>query len=238
MNAEQLGGRGAVALALAQGGLEHRGFSQFQELLVERGVLRPCARLLGLALGPLRELGLDLVVSRFCGGVRAGPRAGAPAGSCGLGRRWPRARWRCEARGRCPPSGRERSSSNHLIGEMRLGDVRQPRLAARSARPGPGCPRGGRGAAGGGSGRRSGGRTGPRGTGPAAMSSASGRFVAAMTRMSVGRGRASPTGVTSRCSMARSSLTWRSAGRRRSRRAAPSRPSRARGAPCGPGRPR
>ena len=30
-----------------------------------------------------------------------------------------------------------------------------------------------------------------------------------MTRMSVNRGRASPTGVTSRCSMARSSLTWR-----------------------------
>ena len=42
---------------------------------------------------------------------------------------------------------------------------------------------------------------------PVAISSASGRFVAAMTRMSVGRGRASPTGVTSRCSMARKSLT-------------------------------
>ena len=47
---------------------------------------------------------------------------------------------------------------------------------------------------------------------PAAISEPSGRLVAAMTRMSVGRGRASPTGVTSRCSMARSSLTWTARG--------------------------
>ena len=43
---------------------------------------------------------------------------------------------------------------------------------------------------------------------PVVISEPSGRLVAAMTRILVDRGRASPTGVISPCSIARSSLTW------------------------------
>ena len=47
---------------------------------------------------------------------------------------------------------------------------------------------------------------------PDVMRASSGRLVAARKRTLTGLGRASPTGVISRCSMARSSLTWAAAG--------------------------
>jgi len=63
VHTEQLGGGGPVAVALSQGGSQHRWFSQLQEPLVKRGFGSLSAVLLCGTLGPLGEISLDLAVS-------------------------------------------------------------------------------------------------------------------------------------------------------------------------------
>ena len=207
MNSQNLGGRGPVSLALGEQGSQDRRLGELQESFVERRAVR--LRVLTQRRAPGGERPLEITIGRMRSRALEDRWRREVFGTDRLttgddGRVLDRIAELADVAGPGPVA----ELFEHVVGELCFGHTRNRRLPQEML--GQGLDVFATLANGGmwiwNTLRR---KNKSSRNSPAAISEPSGRLVAAITRILTDRGRASPTGVTSWCSIALSSLTWR-----------------------------